>query len=153
MSFFITNVNAEESNYRVTNCLTKLEYIPVADVDKHILGTYERRIVELFENGEVATYHTIGTFDFVDYMGPFQGYVTFTYKDGSTIIEKYDATMTKESGNMLKFNGKRDYIKGTGKYEGIEGTITFTGEYLTPYNEKTKGDIIVDASSNYTLAK
>ncbi|MFY9705792.1 MAG: hypothetical protein WCA42_13095 [Desulfobacterales bacterium] len=153
IGFFITNVNAEESIYRVTNYLTKLEYIPVADVDKHIVGTYERRGVAVFENGEIATHHTIGTFDFVDSNGPFQGYSTMTFKDGSTTIDKYDATMTKESGKMPTLKGKSEYIKGTGKYEGIKGTITFTGEYLTPYNEKTKGDIILDASRNYTLAK
>jgi hypothetical protein len=153
IELFITNVNAEESIYRVTHYLINLEYIPVPDVDKHVVGTYERRGVAVFENGEIATYHTIGTFDFVDYNGPFQGYGIMTYKDGSTTIEKYDATMTKESEKMITLKGKGEYIKGTGKYEGIKGTSTFTGEYLTPYNEKTKGDIIVDASRNYTLAK
>jgi hypothetical protein len=153
IAFITTTVNAEESNYRVTHYLIKLEYIPVADVDKHVVGTFERRGVALFENGEIATYHTIGTFDVVDSNGPFQGYSTMTYKDGSTTIDKYDATMTKESGKMPTFKGKSEYIKGTGKYEGIKGTITFTGEYLTPYNEKTKGDIIINASRNYTLAK
>ena len=108
-------------------------------------------IVEFIANAEDVEY-TVKSY-LVDYTGPFQGYGTFAYKDGSTIIEKYDATMTKKSGNMLTFRGKGDYIKGTGKYEGTKETITFTGEYLTPYNEKTKGDIIVDASSNYTLAK
>ena len=153
IGFFIANVNAEESKFRVTNYLVKMEYIPVADVDKHVVGTYERRGIAVFENGEVAAYHTIGTFDFVDANGPFHGYSTSTYKDGSTTITKYDATMTKESGNMPKLKGKGDYIKGTGKYEGIKGTVSFTGEYITPYNKETKGDIVVNASSSYTLPK
>jgi hypothetical protein len=153
IGFFIANANAEESNFRVTNYLTKLEYIPVADVDKHVVGTYERRGLAIFENGEVAAYQTIGTYDFVDYNGPFHGYSTMTYKDGSTTVAKYDATMTQESGKMPTFMGKGEYLKGTGKYEGIKGTISFTGEYITPYNEKTKGDIVVDNKASYTLPK
>lgn len=50
IGFFITNVNAEESKFRVTHYLTNVEYIPVPDVDKHVVGTYERRGVAVFEN-------------------------------------------------------------------------------------------------------
>jgi hypothetical protein len=153
IGFFITNVNAEESKFRVTNYLVKMEYTPVTDVDKHVVGTYERRGIAVFENGEVAAYHTLGTFDFVDSNGPFHGYTTLTYKDGSTTMLSYDAIMTKESGNMPTLKGKGDYIKGTGKYEGIKGTVSFTGDYITPYNKETKGDIVVNASSSYTLPK
>jgi hypothetical protein len=122
-------------------------------VDKHVVGTYERRGIALFENGEIAAYHTLGTFDFVDSNGPFHGYDTFTYKDGSTTMTKYDAIMTKESGDMPKLIGKGVYIKGTGKYEGIKGTVSFTGYYITPYNKETKGDIVVNASTSYSLPK
>ena len=56
IGFFITNVSAEESKFRCTNYLTKVEYIPVPDVDKHVVGTYERRGIAVFENGEIASY-------------------------------------------------------------------------------------------------
>jgi hypothetical protein len=151
--FFVTNANAEESKFRITSYLTKMEYIPIADVEKHVVGTYERKGLAVLENGEIATYLSIGTYDFVDSSGPFQGYTTLTYNDGSTTISKYDATMTKESGKMPSLIGKGEYIKGTGKYEGIKGTISFTGEYITPYDKDNKGDMIVNVSSNHTLAK
>lgn len=148
-----TNVNAEESKFTITSYLTKMEFTPVADVEKHVLGTYERRGVTIFDNGEITTYYTIGTYDFVDSVGPFKGYTILTYNDGSTAISKYDAIMTKEAGKMPKLKGKGEYIKGTGKYEGIKGTLSFTGEYITPYNKETKGDMIVYGSSNYTISK
>ena len=75
--YFFNIIILAEGNY-----LTNLEYLPVADVDKHVVGTYERRGIALFENGEIAAYHTLGTFDFVDSNGPFHGYDTLTYKDG-----------------------------------------------------------------------
>jgi hypothetical protein len=153
LGFFITNVNAEESKFRVTNYLVKMEYTPVADVDKHVVDTYERRGIAVFENGEVAAYHTLGTFDFVDSNGPFTGYATLTYRDGSTAMTRYSGNMTKEPEKLPRYTGKGEYIKGTGKYEGIKGTVSFTGEYITPYGKETKGDSIVINKASYTLPK
>ena len=148
-----SNANAEESEYRITSYITKVEFIPVPDTEKHAVGLYERRGVAVFKNGEAAAYHTRGTWDFTNSNGPFQGYTTLTFKDGSTSILKYIGTMTTDPGKLPKLKGSGEYIKGTGKYEGIKGTVNFHGGYVTPYNKETKGDVVVDVKGNYTLPK
>jgi hypothetical protein len=39
-------------------------------------------------------------------------------------------------------------------YEGIKGKVSFSGKYVTPYTkDKTKGDMVVEVISTYTLPK
>jgi hypothetical protein len=54
---------------------------------------------------------------------------------------------------MPTLTGKGEYIKGTGEYEGIKGNITYSGNFITPYNDKTKGDAVIKAKGSYTLPK
>ena len=153
IGFFPKDASAEDVEYQIVNYTVGVNFIPVPDVEKHAIGTYERRGVAIFKNGEIAAFHTRGTWDFVDSNGPFTGYTTLTYKDGSTTMIKYSGNMTKEPEKLLKYTGKGEYIKGTGKYEGIKGTISFTGEYITPYDKETKGDSIEINKASYTLPK
>ena len=149
-----TDVNAEEVDYQISSYLVRVDFIPVPDVEKHAIGTYERRGVAVFKNGETAAYHTRGTWDFIDSNGPFQGYTTLNYKDGSMTLVKYEGEMSKPEGASLPtLKGKGDFIKGTGKYEGIKGNVSFTGEYVTPYGKETKGDSVMNVRANYTLTK
>jgi hypothetical protein len=137
---------------KVTSYVIKVEVIPVPDVEGHIVGLYERRGVSVSEDGEVAAYHARGTFDFIKYQGPFQGYCQLTYKDGSTTISKYQGTMTLTPGEKLPtYTGKGEYIKGTGRFQGIKGNVSFSGKYITPYRKETKGDVVMDVTRTYTL--
>jgi hypothetical protein len=153
LGFSLNIANAEDIEYKVTSYIVNVQMVPVPDVEKHAVGMYERRGVAIFKDGETAAYHTRGTFDFVDANGPFQGYSTLTFEDGSTSTMKYSGTMTKESGKLPSYKGKGEYINGTGKYEGIKGNLTWEGNYVTPYNKETKGDVIVNAKGTYTLPK
>jgi hypothetical protein len=47
--------------------------------------------------------------------------------------------------------GKGEYIKGTGRFQGIKGSSTFSGKYITPYGKETKGDVVMDVTGTYTL--
>jgi len=148
----VTQAGAETVKYRVTSYITKIDVIPVLDVKGHIVGVYERRGVAVSEDGEVAAYHTRGTFDYIKRNGPFQGYTQLTYKDGSTTMVRYQGTLTLPPGKKLpSLKGKGKYIKGTGRFQGIKGSVSFTGKYITPYSKETKGDISVDHTATYTL--
>ncbi len=137
---------------KVTSYIVKVEAIPVPDVEGHIVGVYERRGVAISEDGEVAAYHTRGTFDFIKHQGPFQGYSQLTYKDGSTTLVKYQGTMTLTPGEKLPtLAGKGEYIKGTGRLQGIKGNASFSAKYITPYGKKTKGDVVMEVTQTYTL--
>jgi hypothetical protein len=153
IGFTSTDANAEDVEYQVIDYLVRVDFIPVPDVDKHAVGTYERRGVAIYKDGQTAAYHSKGTWDFIDSNGPFTGYATLTYKDGSTAMTRYSGNMTKEPEKLPRYTGKGEYIKGTGRYEGIKGTVSFTGEYITPYGKETKGDSIVINKASYTLPK
>lgn len=153
IGFSSTDANAEDVEFQVASYIVNFEFLPVPDVDKHAIGTFERRGVAIFKDGETAAYHTRGTWDFVDSNGPFQGYSTMTYKDGSTTSSKYTGTMNKEPEMLPTYTGKGEWIKGTGKYEGIKGNFSYNGYYITPYNKETKGDVVINVKGSYTLSK
>lgn len=138
--------------YNLTTQVTKMEWVLVPDVKGHVVGVYHRRGVAIYPN-EVAAFSTRGTFDFIKKNGPLQGYSETTFKDGSTIVVKYKGTMTlatEEKLPSLKGTGK--YIKGTGRFEGIKGKLSWAGSYITPYTkDKTKGDNYIEVTGTYTL--
>ena len=142
--------------YKCANSIIKLEVCPVPDVKGHAVGVIEKRGVAIFENGETAAYHTRLTFDSIKGQGgSFWGYCDYTFADGSTRILKYQGTITLPPGEKLRsFKGEGKYIKGTGRFEGIEGKVSFKGKYITPYTkDKTKGDTVIEVTSTHTLPK
>jgi hypothetical protein len=150
-----TQAVAKSMKYKISGHLTKVEWIAVPDVEKHVVALYERRGVAIYENGETAAYHTRGTSESIKGESSFHGYSDYLFKDGSTIMTEYTGTMWYPPGEKrrsLKGTGK--YIKGTGRFEGIKGKVSFTGEIIAPYTkDKTKGENVVDVTGNYTLPK
>ena len=137
---------------KVTAYLTKVEVVPVPDVENHAVGVYERRGVAVSENGETAIYHSQGTFDYTKGQGTFGGYTQLSYADGSTNIRKYQGTATVTPGEKLpSIKGTGEYIKGTGRFEGIKGKFSFSGKYISPYTKETKGDVYFESTGTYTL--
>jgi hypothetical protein len=131
---------------------TKLDFVPVPDVKGHIIGVAERRGVSIYENGENATYHSRITFDVIKGDGSWKAYVDSSFADGSIIIWKCQGTVTSGKPRLLKGTG--EYIKGTGRFEGIKGKLSVNGKYVTPYTkDTTKGDAVFDYTSTYTLPK
>ena len=150
----VTQAAAETKTVKskTTNYITKLEAIPVFDVKGHIIGVFERRGVSVSETGEVAAYLNRGTFDLTSGQGSVQGYSQITYKDGSTVVFNWQANVTLPPGEKLPLvKGEGKFIKGTGRFKGLKGTVSFTGRYITPYSKETKGDLYVEATSTYTL--
>jgi hypothetical protein len=132
--------------YKVVSHTTKVEMVPVPDVEKHAVGLFEKKGVAIYENGETAAYDTRGTFDFIKGQGPWDGYCQISYADGSTIITKYQGTSTIVEGKKL-LKGEGKYIKGTGRFEGIKGKFSLAGKYIT------KAYSVVDVTGTYTLPK
>ena len=60
-----TQAESKTVNYKIICPVTRLEWIAVPDVEKHVLILYERRGVVIYENGEIAAYHTRGTSDLI----------------------------------------------------------------------------------------
>jgi hypothetical protein len=146
-----TQAVAKTVKYKIIAPLTKLEWIAVPDVEKHMITLYERRGVVIYENGETAAYHTRGTADIIKGLGSFHGYSDVLHKDGSTAMFEYTGTLTLAPGDKMRtIKGEGKYIKGTGRFEGVKGK----GKYVTPYTKDgTKGDIVLDGTATYTLPK
>lgn len=150
-----TQTKAETMNFKYTTQATKVEYVLLPDVKGHVVGVWERRGVAFFEN-EVAVIEGMGTFENIKSVTSFQGIVILTFEDGSTFTQKVQGSHAPSPGEKFDtykdFNGK--FIKGTGRFEGIKGELSFTGRQLTRYTkDKTKGDNWIEAVATYTLPK
>jgi len=142
-----TQAKAETVKYTITNYLTKFEVIPVPDEKGHMIMIGERRGIAVFEDGSVASYHGQLLADAVKgKTGTWQGYGEFTFKDGSKTMTKFQGTMDTKG-----LEGTGEYVMGTGRFEGIEGTNTIKGKYITRYGKETKGDMLLEVTATYTL--
>lgn len=149
---FAQHVRAETVKFRIINYITKLEIIPIEDVEGHMVGLYQRKGQALFENGEVANETTCATFDGIKGKGTFQGYSILTYEGGSTIVFKHQGNMWKIQGGKFRLEkGSGEYVSGTGKFEGIKGTLSWTGKRSTPYAKDVGADNTLDVTAIYTL--
>ena len=142
------------SKHKIAAPIIKIEVVPVPDVAKHVIGVLERRGVAIYENGETAAYHSRLTFDSIKGQGAsFSGYCDISFPDGSISMTKFKGTAPMVEGKKI-IKGTGEYIKGTGRFEGIKGKVSFTGKYVTPYTkDKTKGDAVLEVTSTYTLPK
>jgi hypothetical protein len=127
---------------------TAVQTLKVPDVDGHAIYLIEAKGIGFSEKwGSYLVYLTC-TNDLIKGEGPVQGYSQFTYPDGSTITEKWEgknkgggrATTGSASGE-----GTATYIKGTGKFEGIQGEATWKSYNMGP------GQFYSDDEGEYTL--
>jgi hypothetical protein len=150
-----TPARAETVKYNYTTQLTKLEYVPLPDVQGHIAAVFERRGVAIFEN-EVAAVTITGTTESTKGIASFRGYAVTTYEDGSTTLAKVSGSKTSASREKLRSyeEMKGEFIGGTGRFAGIKGNLSCKGREITPYTkDETKQDNWIEVTATYTLPK
>jgi hypothetical protein len=149
-----TQARAETVKIKYSTQATKVELIPVPDEKGHHVGLYERRGVAIFEN-EVAATAICGTMDVIKKKVSFQGYTQLTFKDGSTWMLTHQGTRAPAPGAELgSYKIKGEFIKGTGRFEGIKGKYSGTGRLITPLTkDETKSDNWMEVTATYTLPK
>jgi len=151
---FITTASAETLKGKGVSSVSKVEMLPVGDVENHNIGFATREGMIIFENGEVATATTIAIWDAVGGgTGWAKGYVNLTFVDGSTILTNFhqDVAPAKSGGSFqsdTKVSG--EIIKGTGKFEGIKGTMTTSTKVLKPEKGELGGKNISEVVFNYS---
>jgi hypothetical protein len=129
---------------------TKAHIIEVGDVPGHILAAYEAAGLWFSEDGDVATLLSRGMIDYTQGSGTAQGYNLLTYEDGSTTWTKWRGTATGAPDGKTSIEGTWEFIKGTGRFEGIQGAGTFTARRLAPV--RGAGDQnYSDITGTYTL--
>lgn len=158
--FFITTfplvslsiAKAETTNFRVFAYMTKREVMPIGFAKAPANIIIERRGLAQLENGEVAIFLARGALKGTPKGGTGEGYSLLTYNDGSTTVIKWDIKFSKaEPKQFSSYTGSGKYIKGTGRFEGIQGEVVITGQEVTPFNEETRNDAYFDITATYSL--
>lgn len=149
-----TITKAESRNWRIYSYVTKAHVIPIGFAKAPANMIFERSGLAEFDDGEIASILMRGSGKLTPSGGSVEGFVQYTFEDTATFVVKWQANVTKEKEKELNtFTGNGTYVIGTGRFDGIQGDVSFTGRYVTPYSKEkgTHGDMIVDVKSNYTL--
>jgi hypothetical protein len=142
---------AETAKGRSVYHFVKIERIEVGDVPGHVIGVAEHRGLMSLDTGEVATHISRLTLDYTNGSGTFQGYNSVSFDDGSTKIFKAQGRTTAQTGGVSTFEATYTYLKGTGRFEGIQGTGSFTGKRIAPLTAGASADCYLDFTETYTL--
>jgi hypothetical protein len=147
----VTQAVAETKKWRYVGYFQKAEIQPVGDVEGHYLAIFEFRGLA-FVDGEVAIVSGVAYGDFVKGVGPATNYVKYVFDDGSTMetINRFKAT-APDAKTSLWEDGKGEFTKGTGRFAGIKGSLSWTGKRLTGFSKETKGEHFCDGTITYTL--
>ena len=129
----------------------KVERIEVGDVPGHVIGVAEHRGLMSLDTGEVATHIGRLTLDYTNGSGTFQGYNLVAFEDGSAKIFKAQGRTTVQPGGVSTFEASYTYIKGAGRFEGIQGTGSFTGKRMAPLTPGASADCYLDFTETYSL--
>jgi hypothetical protein len=148
---FAIEAKAETMKCRTASVTTKVETLPVSDVEGTTLSMRTTEGVAFFENGEIADFKAYSIGDATAGKG-FQaiGYNYITFEDGSKIITKFDMRVTADSSGKISIKSANEFIKGTGRFEGIKGIISGTGNKI-PYVKDGPLKISSDVTFTYTL--
>jgi hypothetical protein len=123
---------------KMTMEIVETDSLAVADAEGHLmyLQVYEGTNANVGEN-EFMAEAAISNSSFSDIVqgnGFHQGYVEFTKDDGTTFAKwkgEITTTLAADSTKVTSFEGKFSYIGGTGKYENIQGSGTYTGQFTS----------------------
>jgi hypothetical protein len=149
----VIQAGAETLRVKVSGYATQLEVIRVGDMEGHVLFVSSNKGLAFFENGDVATYTNWGTADSIKGKTAIDGYTGFTFEDGSTIFYKLKGTWEPSPKGFATGKGAGEFTKGTGKYEGIKGNLTWTGKRYTNYSKEkgTLADFVLEVTATYSL--
>ncbi len=143
---FASQTMAETWKGKTFHYTAKVEMVPVPNTEGHFVGMMVREGVNTYENGEQGWNKTIIIWDGVKNEGTFAQYTLVTFQDGSTTISYTKGT---SSGGVAQFSG--EIIHGTGRFQGIKGTVTVTAKNLPPQKGETIGKALSEWTLTYTL--
>jgi hypothetical protein len=79
-------------------------------------------------DGQPASVELLGAVDYDNGSGPFSGFVTFTWADGSSLAASMQGLTTVDTGtSTTNFAATLGVVGGTGAYANTTGTGTFIG--------------------------
>lgn len=143
---------ADALKYKAYTYTIKEANLPVGDEEGHQLVSFERGGILVFDNGEVANYHMIGTGEQVKGGASIMFYETFFFADGSTIIGRVQGTIGAGVPGVPSTGGfKHDLVKGTGRFIGIKGTAAGQAKFLRLEKWQAGASSVGEGAFEYTL--
>lgn len=143
---------AHSLQVEATSQVVSSQWFAAGDEAGHVIGTQQRDGEAVFSNGETAKYSTVSTFDSRrNKGGTAQGYSKFTFDDESLIIFSWTAELTRTPEGLPFNQGRGTIIKGTGRFEGIQGGSMFSGQQLKSATDDPKLTAGQSATITYTL--
>lgn len=125
MSLMGQEVAAADHNleFRLVVMPVEVKSYDVANVEGQNVSLMKMTGVAFFKDGRVAAKNFIFNVDYNKGTGPFFGYSTYQFEDGSSITARFAGTA--RAG--LPTHGEYTVLSGTGVYAGAKGTGTFDG--------------------------
>ena len=122
----VPQVIAETLSFKSFLHVTQSQMVQIGDVASHWVAIVVREGAAALETGEMAWAKGVLTYDVIDGGGPWTLYTILTFQDGSTIISLSKGISEKHSVSSHLEASKRtgEIIKGTGRFEGIKGTVS-----------------------------
>jgi hypothetical protein len=120
----------------------------VPDQEGHAIYLLEAKGMSFNEKWGPCLLVQSGVGDYTKGVGPYEGYIHYTYPDGATITIKFKGEAKRVGKGMTgsgEGGGTWTYIKGTGRFEGIQGGGTSRYWALGP------GQWYSDGEGEYTL--
>jgi hypothetical protein len=149
---FIPEATAETLNFRTFNHVVKAEAVSIPDAEGHLVRLTLREGAQIFENGELGWMKMVLYNDLIKGAGAIDMYNTVTFQDGSTITTHSKGRVEATPAGLQtgsKFTG--EIIHGTGRFQGIKGTVTTSSKVLPPEKGEPSGKAVGEGTYVYTL--
>jgi hypothetical protein len=143
---------AETLNYKYFNHVVKAEAVPIPDAEGHLVRLTLREGVNIYENGELAWVKSVLYNDLIKGAGAIDIYTTAAFPDGSTITTHTKGRVEATPAGLQtgsKITG--EIIHGTGRFQGIKGTVSSSSKTLPPEKGEPSGKSIGEGTMVYTL--
>lgn len=93
----------------------------ITDIEGQMVSTGRYGGTAVFADGRIANKEFTFSFDFRNGAGPFYGYSTYTFTDGSSLVMRFEGVV--EPGKPML--GRYTVLGGSGVYKGATGTGQF----------------------------
>ncbi len=109
--------------FKLVTLPVEVRSLEVAAVEGQNVVLMKMHGVAFFKDGRVASKQFVFNGDFNKGSGPFLGYSTYQFEDGSTLNARFAGNA--RAGQLI--HGEYTILSGTGIYAGAKGTGTFDG--------------------------
>lgn len=148
----IPQAMAETMNIKFFSHVMKREAVSIPDAEGHTVAFGMSEGVIVLETGEMAWLKSVVFSNLTKGSGSIELYTTHTFPDGSAYTTHTKGTVkATPSGVVTAQKWSGDIIHGTGRFQGIQGTITTSSKRLPPEKGELWGKTIGEGTLNYTL--